>query len=76
MKKVLMSGDEAIARGAYEAGVSCGFGYRTPSTEVLEAFSQYDVYAEWSINEKWRGSGNRRLVRRCKGACHNETRGA
>ncbi|HPI02629.1 MAG TPA: thiamine pyrophosphate-dependent enzyme [Candidatus Goldiibacteriota bacterium] len=53
MKKVLMSGDEAIARGAYEAGVSCGFGYPgTPSTEVLEAFSQYDVYAEWSINEK------------------------
>jgi indolepyruvate ferredoxin oxidoreductase alpha subunit len=54
MKKHIMSGNEAIARGAYEAGVSCGFGYPgTPSTEILENFVQYkDVYAEWSVNEK------------------------
>lgn len=52
--KVLMSGNEAIARGAYECGVRFGAGYPgTPSTEILEAFSRYeDVYAEWSPNEK------------------------
>lgn len=49
-----MSGDEAIARGAYEAGIYAGFGYPgTPSTEILENFAQYKgIYAEWSINEK------------------------
>lgn len=53
MKK-LLSGDEAIALGAWEAGVSAGFGYPgTPSTEILENFALYpEVYAEWSINEK------------------------
>ena len=52
--KVLMSGNEAIARGAYEAGVRFAAAYPgTPSTEILEEFSQYDgVYAEWSPNEK------------------------
>lgn len=51
---VLFSGNEAIARGAWEAGCSAGFGYPgTPSTETLEAFAKLpDVYAEWSINEK------------------------
>lgn len=54
IEKVLMSGDEAIARGAYEAGVYFGAGYPgTPSTEILESFAGYDgVYAEWSVNEK------------------------
>ncbi|MCE5301273.1 MAG: thiamine pyrophosphate-dependent enzyme [Spirochaetia bacterium] len=54
VEKKLLSGDEAIALGAYEAGVACGFGYPgTPSTEILEAFATFkDVYAEWSINEK------------------------
>lgn len=52
--KVLMSGNEAIARGAYECGVRFGVGYPgTPSTEILEEFVKYDgVYAEWSPNEK------------------------
>ena len=52
--KVLMSGNEAIARGAYEAGVRFGAAYPgTPSTEILEEFSKYEgVYAEWSPNEK------------------------
>lgn len=53
MKK-LLSGNEAIARGAWEAGVRCGFGYPgTPSTEILENLVTYpDVYCEWSPNEK------------------------
>ncbi len=52
--KVLMSGNEAIARGAYEAGVRFAAAYPgTPSTEILENFSRYEgVYAEWSTNEK------------------------
>ncbi|MEN6422763.1 MAG: indolepyruvate ferredoxin oxidoreductase subunit alpha [Smithella sp.] len=52
--KVLMSGNEAIARGAYEAGVRFAAAYPgTPSTEIMEEFSKYDgVYAEWSTNEK------------------------
>lgn len=52
--KVLMSGNEAIARGVYEAGVRFAAAYPgTPSTEILEEFSQYEgVYAEWSPNEK------------------------
>ncbi|MEI7641296.1 MAG: indolepyruvate ferredoxin oxidoreductase subunit alpha [bacterium] len=49
-----MSGNEAIARGAYEAGVKCAAGYPgTPSTEILENYVKYEgVYAEWSTNEK------------------------
>ncbi len=52
--KRLLSGNEAIARGAWEAGVSVGCGYPgTPSTEILEALFTYDdVYCEWSVNEK------------------------
>lgn len=50
----LLSGNEAVARGAYEAGATIGVGYPgTPSTETLEAFAVYpDVYAEWCTNEK------------------------
>jgi len=53
MKK-LMSGNEAIAYGAYLAGVKVGAAYPgTPSTEVMENFAAYPgVYAEWSPNEK------------------------
>ena len=41
--KVLMSGNEAIARGAYECGARFGAGYPgTPSTEILEEFSKYE----------------------------------
>lgn len=52
--KVLMSGNEAIARGAYEAGVRFAAAYPgTPSTEILENFCKYEgIYAEWSPNEK------------------------
>lgn len=50
----LLSGNEAIARGAWEAGASIGVAYPgTPSTETMEAFARYDgVYAEWCTNEK------------------------
>lgn len=51
----LLSGNEAIARGAFEAGVTVGTGYPgTPSTEILENLAKYkpDVYCEWSPNEK------------------------
>ncbi len=49
-----MSGNEAIARGAWEAGVRVAAAYPgTPSTEILASLAGYgDVYAEWSTNEK------------------------
>ena len=50
-----MSGNEAIARGAFEAGVKVAAAYPgTPSTEILETIAQEykDIYAEWSPNEK------------------------
>jgi len=52
--KKLMSGNEAIARGAYEAGVTVGAGYPgTPSTEILENLvTNPEVYCEWAPNEK------------------------
>lgn len=54
--KVIMSGNEAIARGAYEAGVRFASAYPgTPSTEILENMPQYrdeGVYSEWAPNEK------------------------
>ncbi len=52
--KVLLSGNEAIARGAYESGVVFASAYPgTPSTEILENIAAYDeIYAEWSPNEK------------------------
>ena len=55
MKKIIMSGDEAVARGAWEAGVSVAAAYPgTPSTEILENMALYkdDVYATWANNEK------------------------
>jgi indolepyruvate ferredoxin oxidoreductase, alpha subunit len=51
----LLSGNEAIARGAWEAGVTVATGYPgTPSTEILESASRFkdDIYCEWSPNEK------------------------
>ena len=53
MKK-LLTGDEAIAGGLYEAGVSFASAYPgTPSTEILENVAKYDgMYAEWAPNEK------------------------
>ncbi|MFN3479220.1 MAG: indolepyruvate ferredoxin oxidoreductase subunit alpha [Thermodesulfovibrionales bacterium] len=54
INKVFISGNEAIARGAYEAGVRVATAYPgTPSTEILESLSRYEgVYTEWSPNEK------------------------
>lgn len=50
----LMTGDEAIARGVYEAGASFASAYPgTPSTEILENIAQYDeISSEWAPNEK------------------------
>ena len=50
----LLSGNEAIAQGAWEAGATIGVAYPgTPSTETLECFARKKgVYAEWCINEK------------------------
>lgn len=51
--KILLSGDEAIALGALDAGVALGAGYPgTPSTEILEYFSRIGGKAQWSPNEK------------------------
>ena len=52
--KVMLTGNEAIARGAYEYGVKVAMGYPgTPSSEILENVSRYkEIYSEWSINEK------------------------
>ena len=50
-----MSGDEAVARGAWEAGVGVAAAYPgTPSTEILENMALYkeDVYCQWANNEK------------------------
>ncbi len=55
MEKQLLSGNEAIARGAWEAGVKVAAGYPgTPSTEILENLVRFkqDVYCEWAPNEK------------------------
>jgi indolepyruvate ferredoxin oxidoreductase, alpha subunit len=50
----LLSGNEAVARGAWEAGVAVASAYPgTPSTEILEELARYPgVYAEWATNEK------------------------
>ena len=52
--KQLLSGNEAIALGAYHAGMAVATAYPgTPSTEILENIARMEgVYAEWSINEK------------------------
>ncbi|MGQ9678230.1 MAG: indolepyruvate ferredoxin oxidoreductase subunit alpha [bacterium] len=54
MNSELLLGDEAVARGAWEAGCSVAAAYPgTPSTEILETLARYkDVYCEWSVNEK------------------------
>ncbi len=54
MRTRLLSGNEAVALGAWEAGVAVGCGYPgTPSTEILEALARRpEVYTEWSVNEK------------------------
>ena len=53
-ESVIMLGNEAIARGAYEAGVKVSSAYPgTPSTEISEYLANFDdVYTEWAPNEK------------------------
>jgi len=56
-KRVLLMGNEAIARGALEAGVNfCSSYPGTPASEILENLSRvadkFGIYAEWSVNEK------------------------
>ncbi len=53
-RKVLLSGNEAVALGAYQAGVAVAAAYPgTPSTQILEEMSKFpEVYCEWSSNEK------------------------
>ncbi len=53
-KKQLMTGNEAVARGVYEAGVRFAAAYPgTPSTEILENIATYkEISAQWSPNEK------------------------
>jgi indolepyruvate ferredoxin oxidoreductase alpha subunit len=50
----LLSGNEAIAQGAYKSGVAVATGYPgTPATEIMESLSKFnEVYCEWSPNEK------------------------
>lgn len=53
--KQILTGNEAIARGAYEAGLVFASAYPgTPSTEILENLAQYknELYCEWAPNEK------------------------
>jgi indolepyruvate ferredoxin oxidoreductase alpha subunit len=52
--RLLLSGNEAVARAVWESGVRVAAAYPgTPSTEMLEVVSTYpDIYAEWSVNEK------------------------
>ena len=57
VKKVFLMGNEAIARGAVEAGVNVAAGYPgTPSSEILTTLAKFTTdfgfYAEWSVNEK------------------------
>jgi indolepyruvate ferredoxin oxidoreductase alpha subunit len=54
MNKAILSGNEAIARGAFEAGVKVASAYPgTPSTEILENIIQYkEIDASWAPNEK------------------------
>ncbi len=56
-EKLFMLGNEAIARGAIEAGIQVAAAYPgTPSSEILETLTQvakeFDIYVEWSVNEK------------------------
>jgi indolepyruvate ferredoxin oxidoreductase alpha subunit len=52
--KSLLSGNEAVARGAWEAGCRVATAYPgTPSTEIIENITKYaEISAEWSVNEK------------------------
>ena len=53
-RREFLSGNEAVAQGAWEAGVELAAAYPgTPSTEIVETLARLPgVYAEWSTNEK------------------------
>lgn len=53
-QKAFLSGNEALARGAWESGLAVACAYPgTPSTEIMESFVQYpEVNVQWSVNEK------------------------
>ncbi len=53
-QRLLMSGNEAVARAVWEAGVRVAAAYPgTPATEIMESIATYpDLYAEWAVNEK------------------------
>ena len=52
-QRKLLSGDEAVALAARDAGIALGTGYPgTPSTEILEAFGELGGRAQWAPNEK------------------------
>jgi len=70
--KTILSGNEAVARGAYEAGVQIALGYPgTPSSEIIRTIAEEygkDIYTEWSTNEKVAmdaGAGAAYSGRRC-----------
>ena len=70
VKKVIMLGNEAIARGAYEAGVKVSAAYPgTPSTEISENLVKYkdDLYCECNRSCDWS------ICRRCPGYVLYET---
>ena len=52
--KAFLSGNEALARGAWEAGLKVAAAYPgTPSTEILQSLSGYpELAVQWSVNEK------------------------
>jgi len=54
LPRALLSGNEALAYGAYEAGLGVACAYPgTPSTEILETLAQFkEIDAQWSVNEK------------------------
>ena len=54
LEKAFLSGNEALARGAWEAGLRVAAAYPgTPSTEILESLATYpDLSVQWSVNEK------------------------
>ena len=53
-ERLLLTGNEAVARGVWEAGAAVAAAYPgTPSTEILETLGRFpDLHAEWSVNEK------------------------
>ena len=53
VKRLLLSGNEAVALAAWDYGIALGTGYPgTPSTEILEHLSAYGGHSQWAPNEK------------------------